>query len=68
MACRVSLRIRHNMRPIYCKNRNGATLQNVIFRTASPFPNARLLGLGRLPKPCRLALSLSGKFTVVCLF
>ena len=24
---------------------------NVIFRTASPFPNARLLGLGRLPNP-----------------
>ena len=39
------------MRTTYCENRNGATLQNVIFRTASPFPNARLLGLGRLPNP-----------------
>ena len=30
------LRTRHNMRAIYCKNRNGATQQTFIFRTASP--------------------------------
>src|SRR4029453_4386643 len=28
------LRTRDNMRPIYCENRNGATLKNVILRTA----------------------------------
>jgi hypothetical protein len=26
--------LRHNMRAIYCENRNGATLKNVILRTA----------------------------------
>ena len=41
--------LRHNMRAIYCKNRNGATLQNVICRTACALVHTfetRLLGPG----------------------
>ena len=51
------LRTRHNMETIYCENRNGATLQRY-FQDRVPISNARLLGLGRLPKPAALALSL----------